>query len=297
MIHYSEERFSDSQEFPFHISIDEFHMGEIAGLHEHEFTEMIYVAGGVGVHQCNGKKTVIKRGNVIVIQPGMMHAYSVAKGSYLKLYRIMFHQRLLAGEWSTLNHASAYIDPYFIDPSVVKNRTFLSCISLTSTQQFELVLLLDRIYSEYTKKSWGYHCMIRMQLMEMFLYLGRWSVSVNRRDENQTEEKQDLYEDICTYVKQHYMQQISLKQMCNYSGMSQSAFTMNFKKATGLSFIDYRNKVRIDAAKDLLVTTDLTVIMVAQKVGFSDVSNFNRVFKRFEGRTPLVYRKSQTVSQ
>jgi AraC-type DNA-binding domain-containing proteins len=296
MIHFSEERFADSREFPFHISIDEFHMGEIAGLHEHEFTEMIYVSGGIGVHQCNGKNTVIKKGNVIVVQPGMMHAFNVAKGSYLKLYRIMFHQRLLDGEWATLNHASAYLDPYFIDPSVMKNETFLSCFALTSSQQFEMVLLLDRIYSEYTKKSWGYHCMIRMQLMEMFLYLGRWAAPGPRRGENHTAEKQDLYEEICTYVKQHYMQQISLKQICSYSGMSQSAFTLNFKKATGLSFIDYRNKVRIEAAEDLLVTTDLTVLMVAQKVGFSDVSNFNRTFKRFEGCTPLVYRKSRTVS-
>lgn len=291
MISYSEKQFAYSQDFPFQISIDELKAGEIAGLHEHEFTEMIYVAGGAGVHQYNREKAEIKRGNVLIIQPGMMHAYRVARGSYLKLYRIMFHQRLLDGEWATLNHASAYIDPYFIDPSMVSNKTFQSCLSLTSGQQFELVLLLDRIYSEYSKKSWGYHCMIRMQLMEMFLYLGRWSASGHHEVE-----KHDEYEEICNYVKQHYMKQISLKQMCSYSGMSQSAFTMNFKKAAGVSFIDYRNKVRIEAAKDLLATTDLTVTMVAQKVGFRDISNFNRTFKRFEGCTPHAFRKSRIIA-
>jgi AraC-like DNA-binding protein len=253
---------------------------------------MIYVAGGAGMHQYNRRTTEIRRGDVLIIQPGMMHAYSVAKGSYLKLYRIMFHQRLLDGEWATLNHASAYIDPFFIDPSMIGNKSFHSSLSLSSSRQFELVLLLDRIYSEYTRKSWGYHCMIRMQLMEVFLYLARWAAE----ERPQSVEKKDQYEEICSYVKQHYMQEISLKQMCSFSGLSQSAFTMNFKKATGVSFLDYRNKVRIDAAKDLLTTTDLTVTMVAQKVGFRDISNFNRTFKRFEACTPNVFRKNQSIS-
>jgi AraC-like DNA-binding protein len=292
MIHYSENQFADSDKFPFRMSIDEFHRGEITGLHDHTFTEMIYVAGGAGMHQYNHQTTEIRRGDVLIIQPGMTHAYSVARGSYLKLYRIMFHQRLLDGEWATLNHASAYIDPFFIDPSMIRNKSFHSSLSLSSSRQFELVLLLDRIYSEYTKKSWGYHCMIRMQLMEVFLYLARWSAT----ERSQSVEKKDQFEEICSYVKQHYMQDISLKQMCSFSGISRSAFTMNFKRATGVSFLDYRNKLRIDAAKDLLATTDLTITMVAQKVGFRDISNFNRTFKRFEACTPNVFRKNQSIS-
>ncbi|TGA97364.1 AraC family transcriptional regulator [Sporolactobacillus shoreae] len=292
MVHYSVENFMTNQQFPFYISIDEYRNGEISGEHDHDFSEIIYVGGGKGTHQYDKTTRKIRKGDLFIIQPGMVHGYSADRGSCLRLYRIMFDQHLLSGEWSTLNHASSYIDPIFIDPAYSGNKQFSSHISLTNKEQIELTLLLDRMNGEFQQKPWGYHCMIRMQLMEIFLYLGRWSMETREETVNPATAKIEMLNNVCSFIKQHYMEPITLEQVCGMSGMSQSAFTMNFKKVTGTSFIDYRNKVRIQAAKELLESTAYTIIIVAQRVGFEDLSNFDRTFKRIEGVSPLSYRKT-----
>lgn len=286
------------QEFPFQLCIDEYKSGESVELHVHEFTEMVYIAGGQGIYQYKEQKTRIRQGSLLIIQPGMKHAFQVARGSYLKLYRITIDQSLFSDDWTVLDHALTDIDPFFIDPTLVRRNDFTSSFVLDSGQQFELLVLLNRIYKEYNQRMWGQHCLIRLQLMELFLYLGRWSAHEHHEPSETTiESNEDLFDTIRSYVKTNYMQPISLKQMCDYCGMSRSTFTKYFKEAAGMSFIDYRNTIRIQVAKKLLITTSLTITMIAQKVGFSDISNFNRTFKHFEHLTPLIYRKSQVDSE
>lgn len=296
MIHYLKKQMLADTEFPFHIGIDKYRSGESCRLHDHDFTELFYVAGGEGVHRYKDRETYLGRGCVLIIQPGVEHSYQVAKGSYLRIYQVAFCQDLLGGEWPALDHALSYIDPFFIDPSIVGKKDFISYFTLTPSQRFELLMLLEKMYSEYDQKKWGYHCLIRLQLMELFVYLSRWTNAGSHQPGDPVIMKQDLYQEVCKYIKQHYMNPITLEQVCTYCGISQSAFTRNFKRVTGLSFIEYRNKERIQAAKDLLITTDLTIMMISAKVGFSNVSNFDRVFKHFEGLSPLVYRKHLTAS-
>ena len=66
-----------------------------------------------------------------------------------------------------------------------------------------------------------------------------------------------------------------------------------FKAETGESLRDYINKYRIDAAKKLLLESNMTMKEIAEKVGFIDNNAFIRVFKKYEGVTPGVYRKTQ----
>ncbi|WP_239984786.1 AraC family transcriptional regulator [Sporolactobacillus pectinivorans] len=283
-----------NQQFPFCISVEELQGGEISDRHDYDFSEIIYVASGSGTYLYRETTLQIAKGDVLIIQPGLAHAYGAHPDSNLRIYRVMFQQRLLNREWPALNHAAPFIDPIFIDPFFCGNKQLKSHISLKTKEQIELTILLDRMVSEYLQKSWGHHCMIRMLLVEIFLFLGRWSKDDRGLDSDTAGTKKDVFSNVCVFIKQHYMQQISLEEVRNMCGMSQSTFTMNFKKMTGFSFIDYRNRVRIRAAKELLENTDLAIINVSQKVGFDDLSNFDRTFKRFEGLSPLNYRKSKS---
>ena len=65
-----------------------------------------------------------------------------------------------------------------------------------------------------------------------------------------------------------------------------------FKRQTGITVVEYINRLRIQHAYKLLQETDLSVATISRQVGFDTVIYFNRVFKKMLGETPLQARKS-----
>ena len=76
---------------------------------------------------------------------------------------------------------------------------------------------------------------------------------------------------------------------------SHSQFLNIFKHYTGVSIVQYLNRLRIDYAAELLRHTDDTVLSVCEKCGYDSLSFFIKSFKSQYGQTPLQYRKSQRV--
>lgn len=74
-------------------------------------------------------------------------------------------------------------------------------------------------------------------------------------------------------------------------GISESYFHMLFKKWSGLSPVDYRNRLRVAHAKSILSNTSMSVSEIAASVGFDDQFYFSRVFKSVTGVSPQKYRK------
>ena len=64
-----------------------------------------------------------------------------------------------------------------------------------------------------------------------------------------------------------------------------------FKKNTGLSLKRYIVNQKMEAAKNLLVTTNLSVTLICERVGYVNYSNFIRAFRQIVGCTPSEYRK------
>lgn len=73
-------------------------------------------------------------------------------------------------------------------------------------------------------------------------------------------------------------------------GMSSRNFSRRFKAATGQTPLEYLQKKRISLAKDLLQNTNLGLSEIADKVGYSDLGHFNRLFKRHLSTSPSEYR-------
>lgn len=88
------------------------------------------------------------------------------------------------------------------------------------------------------------------------------------------------------YIYDHMAQGIALKHMAASLGLSVSYFIHLFKEATGLTPHQYVIACRIDRAKHLLQEPGLTIIEVAQRVGFTDQSHLHRHLKRSIGVTP-----------
>ncbi|MFV0504557.1 MAG: helix-turn-helix domain-containing protein [Lachnospirales bacterium] len=93
------------------------------------------------------------------------------------------------------------------------------------------------------------------------------------------------------FIRNNYNKDIRLQVVAKEIGLNETYLSRVFKEKIGVNFTEYLNKVRLEAAVDLLSTTNLTVFQVAQEVGYNSESYFSRIFKQYYGLSPKAYRK------
>jgi AraC-like DNA-binding protein len=96
------------------------------------------------------------------------------------------------------------------------------------------------------------------------------------------------------FISNHQADNINLADVARASHVSTFHLCKIFKRATGLTFIEYRNRLRIESAKELLLNPNLNVSEVAYSVGFQSLTQFNRLFRRVVGRAPTGFRSNLT---
>ena len=97
------------------------------------------------------------------------------------------------------------------------------------------------------------------------------------------------------YMHEHFGEKITIKDMCKVLGCSKSALLTSFKNEYGTTLNNYLCDIRIDEAKRLLKTTNMTISAVAEATGFYDQSYFSKVFSGKLGITPSDYRKEKSI--
>ncbi len=98
-----------------------------------------------------------------------------------------------------------------------------------------------------------------------------------------------------TWLAENYASGDPVAAMIRVCGLSRRTFNRRFKSATGLTPLDYVQRLRIEEAKQMLETTDQPVESVACEVGYGDTVSFRRLFKRLVADTPAVYRRRKRM--
>ncbi len=91
---------------------------------------------------------------------------------------------------------------------------------------------------------------------------------------------------VVEYIHDNLAEDLTLATMADLAAMSGFHFSRSFKKETRKSPLQYVIAARIDLAKVLLKTTNLTVAETSYRVGYNDLSRFSQHFKRVTGLTP-----------
>lgn len=101
----------------------------------------------------------------------------------------------------------------------------------------------------------------------------------------------DQIHDVVSRITDHLADDHSASALAAELGMSESRFSRFFRKATGNTFTDFVNRVRVSRAGQLLMDTDQQVTHICYEVGFNNVANFNRRFLEIKGMTPTEFRR------
>jgi len=93
------------------------------------------------------------------------------------------------------------------------------------------------------------------------------------------------------YIRQHYNESFSLEDVAKAAHLSVSRLSHIFKEQTGLTIIDYLTNVRIEYAKELLISTNKNCTEICFESGYNDQSYFTRTFKEIVGVPPKQFRE------
>ena len=98
-------------------------------------------------------------------------------------------------------------------------------------------------------------------------------------------------ESIVSRITEDLTQQLSAADLAAELEMTESGFSRFFRRATGNTFTDFVNQVRVNRACQLLMESDRFITHICYEVGFNNVANFNRRFLNVKGMTPSEFRK------
>lgn len=91
------------------------------------------------------------------------------------------------------------------------------------------------------------------------------------------------------YIDAHLEQPLKNEQLAALYGYTESYFSTYFKECMNCTPNKYINLKRTEMAKSLMMTTDLNITQISERLGFESIHYFSRVFKKILGITPMLY--------
>ncbi|RFB15344.1 response regulator [Bacillus sp. HNG] len=102
----------------------------------------------------------------------------------------------------------------------------------------------------------------------------------------------DPIREALTYIDHHIKDEITQKEVAAHVHLNPSYFSVLFKEEVNVNFSEYITRRRIQHAKELLLSTKLTINEIADEVGYKTAKYFIKIFKEYEDMTPTAYRKT-----
>ncbi len=129
----------------------------------------------------------------------------------------------------------------------------------------------------------------------MFEHLSPALISMlDYRDTLSSDQFTQEIENAKKYMSQNYSDiELNLNSVAKYVNMSPCYFSVIFKKATGITFINYLTGLRIAKAKELLLNSNMKSYEISFEVGYDNPTYFSTVFKKITGCTPIDFKKAQ----
>jgi len=117
------------------------------------------------------------------------------------------------------------------------------------------------------------------------------ALGVIRRRENPRSQSAGGYAALDKVLTERLAEGLTLEEAAQVLGEKATTISHRLRRKFGMSYSDYAGRIRVEQAKGLLRRTKLTATEVARRVGIKDQSHFSKVFRRFEGMSPIEYRR------
>lgn len=100
---------------------------------------------------------------------------------------------------------------------------------------------------------------------------------------------------VTNYIYNNITQKFSIKGLADIFEVTPEHLSTHFKIITGLSLKDFINREKMNHAKFLLVSTDMSLLEITLELGYTDQSYFSKLFKSYTQKTPLKYKRDGKI--
>ena len=248
-------------------------------LHWQNSVELVFVKRGMGTVQVGLESVKAMAGDIFVFAPGVLHGLGQIPGETMEYENIFFEVDLLGGSGDLCYRR--YLLPLQSGRLPLPHR-------LTQGNPCYCAVLecLRRLETVNRDRVLGYELQIKGLLLCLLSALVAQSDGLPPRENGNTRRLKAVLQ----YVTAHFADNLPVAEAAAVCQCSPSHFMRWFKQMTGQRFTEYLNIYRLNAAAEALRTTDDTVLTVAERCGFKNLSYFNRAFKASFGLTPSEYR-------
>ena len=197
--------------------------------------------------------------------------------------------------------------PYCIDCFADDNVYFL-CVHFTGAKADSILEQFGiRLFPEVNKPSFTNKIQSRFKSIfdvlsseehfkeeESSNLLERLLIEIGRSIKNKESEKNTLSKSV-RYINENYTTEIKITDLAKMENMCMTAYNISFKKSFGISPIKYIINLRIQLAKELLETSNISIKEISLMSGYGNFNYFSRIFKEYTSMTPLEYRKHNSL--
>ena len=257
------------------------------GPHNHEFSEIVLITRGRGVHVAGQESWPLTAGDVFVIGGPVAHEYRNLEN--LCLVNILFQPRRLDMKLLDLSMLPGYHALFNLEPAWRRRHQFKSRLHISPQELAVTLGLVDQLDLELKTRLPGYGFMAMAVFMQMVGYLSR----CYGRAKNPNSRALLRIAEAIAYLETHSYEPIQLMELARIANMSRRSFIRAFQAATGSSPIAYLINQRINRAATLLRQNGQSITDIAFAVGFSDSNYFTRQFRKVFGFPPNEYRRRQ----
>lgn len=230
----------------------------------HDFYVLAYAKSGSAVYTFGNETVRIKKGDIVFIRQGQRYSARSDPDDPWHFISVAFSVEFRDEESRAVLHR-------------LPNRTSMSGSSHLAQNFAELCRIRSAENSGYLIKCRS----LILDLLYSLLYHHDHSQHTGVHDRK--------LEQIIDMMRENISRSYSLAELCEMSGLSSSHFRMLFKERTGMTTVQFQNHLKINHAKDLILSRTCNVTEAAYAVGFNDIYYFSRLFRKLTGKNPSEY--------
>lgn len=260
--------------------------------HRHIQFEIVLFKSGSGIYTTSFKQYDIQSGDVFVFSSNEIHCITdIGNQEEMTIMNVHIEPRYLwSSELDTLSHS--HLDMCFRHSPQFENR--LPRDNPHTNKVREMLLEMEQ---EFDTRQTEYVLMVRMNLMNILVTLLREFHYADPCCQNGTDISRNLrhipsIKAAMDYIQLHLTEPLTLNGIADAVGVSPTYFSAVFKQVNGITLWEYISKKRIEAAMQIFDSkSGDNILDVALQCGFNNTANFNKMFRKYTGRTPSEYRK------
>ena len=188
-----------------------------------------------------------------------------------------------AADASSIKYFNPFLEGNYISPRI---------ISPDNSHYKELEECIRALISTHSQHENFFEIEIKAELYRLFFVLFKYFFVCQNGDTSIKDSTTRNIKSILDYISENYAKPITIDELAEQVNLSKHYFMRFFKKYMGMTCIEYINDYRLNIAANLLVTTRMQITEVAVSIGVTNLSYFNRIFRKKYNMTPKEYRST-----